>query len=218
MRVLVVDTPNFERLKGPLVIPPFHQPPHNDSGTTGGAAAGVPGGLGVGGGAGGGGKLNTPTGTLGRKAPKGWFHREAQQEEEQLVTKGEIKQLTQIILPANTGTGIQGPFNVSGNGVQLMRSLGLGNPPSVVNGSGTARIVVRLNHESQPWIPMSFIGANNDAQYIAATIAKLWISVIVADAANPIILLITNNAGVSTPDSDSASSYSVPAGAQGPMS
>jgi len=199
-----------------LGLVPFHQPIHNDSGGTPGAGAGPGVGPGVGGGTGKG--LQNVNQSLGRRSPRGWFHRAAQQEEEELVTKGLVKQFYLIQIPANAPTGLYAgsPINVSGNGLQLMRNMGLGNPPVAVAGSGTARIAVRLNNESAPWIPMSFISANNDAQYIGASIGKIWISVLTADASNPIFLLIVNNAGVSTPDSDSASSYSVPAGAQGP--
>lgn len=186
------------------------RPPQGEGGfSAGGSVAGA-------GASAAGGASHVASSHLGRRAPRGWFHRPAQQEEEELVTKGLVKQFFLITIPAGA-TGLQNPINVSGNGLQMLRAMALGNPPAIVNGSTTARISVRINNEAAPWIPMSFIGANNDAQYIAASIGKIWVMVHTSDAANPVFLIVTNNAGISTPDSDSASSYSVPAGAQGPV-
>lgn len=150
--------------------------------------------------------------------PVGWFHRTAQQEEEELVTKGQVVQFFPIVFQPNMN-GIQGPINISGNGLQLLNRISQsrdgGNP---ITGSTTARVMVRINREDAPWIPFSFIANSGDAQTIAATIGKIWFNITTPDAVNPIIFLVVNNAGVGcVGGGNTIGSYSVPAGNQGPV-
>jgi hypothetical protein len=154
-------------------------------------------------------------------SPRGWFHRGAQAEEEELVTLGHYRQMQEIIIPANS-SGAFGPVNVSGNGLHMLKRLtrGGGDGSTFLTGSVTARVMVRVNHVNNPWLPFSFIANENDFQFFGGTIAKLWFCVTTVDAANPILFLVLNNAGVSSVQGNGSSvgSYSVPAGAQGPIS
>lgn len=154
--------------------------------------------------------------------PIGWFHSKAQQEEEELVTKGKIIQFFPIVIPANTAGVFPpngGSINVSCNGLQLMNRISTDRSGGTFQtGSTTARVMVRINREDAPWIPFSFIANSGDAQTIAGSIGKIWFNVITPDAANPIIFLAVNNAGVGCVGAgNTIGSYSVPAGAQGPV-
>jgi hypothetical protein len=161
---------------------------------------------------------------------RGWFHRVAFQEEQQLATKGQLRQMTVIKIPV-TATGIvalsggSGALNIDGVGLSIEAELGLGKECAIVDSSRTAQVFVRFNSENNDWLPFSLINTLviGDKRFLLATIGKLWFKVTIIDTDSTphpyVYFIVWMNAGADSALGGSASSggYSVPAGASGPI-
>lgn len=135
----------------------------------------------------------------------GVFSHRLHTEEIRQLLKGDFKQIQRLDIdlsaagfPSNAAS--RGLFEIEGNCIILLpRTLDFDGRTELVSSvAATSRVYVRINHQDNPWIPMSLIAGALDLSSIAGTIARFWIYIPQATAGGKLYFVVTKGVSLAS--------------------